>query len=1769
MAYQQRPRAAASNAFTAEIGLLSSLALPRVSARQEAAAGMPAPKPIKKGTYLSVPPLNERQLATGEVQSLPNYGKLTLPASSTGHAGIKEMQISRKSRHESEIEAYNLRRTGLEVDLEARTGRAGRDFRKLLSLNDEELEAVFNELVDDFLLNMELDEVSSCGCGKRGKESSPMVGRGLKLLSFVPLSIEVMRRNRAASVRGRVGTGRTDLGELAPVWAAAVHLHVASLGLLHSPQPPAAWPLGRQAHVQPQPSFLPTSRALMPRAAIAAQVDDAWGRIREQGGPRMCNLNLPPFITLARTHSVLRRVLLPISRALTPRAPPCVVQVDDAWGRIQEQGVRRDDWTTCFEKDLEAIEQERRGLADAEMSKLTDALLGAQMPPRGNSNGGRETAAPTARRDSPIKPPPDPSSSDARTPLYPPFFSDTRFPVPIPSGIAHMLPADVEHLLETMSHEINLLILANREVHARLCAKLRLREVERKAEHRKRWEGRMQAWRQLRHAHALGCFILRLHQPHTVAPPERAATLAALSRQQADFQTRREEMMRSLAAIEPPDLTAASATDVSAQLDALAAEEAETEATRLSEFRSAEDNIEEMQREALEFLRGRLLHFSAVDPPTVDALLAAEVEPLLLRRRNEALDVIASTAAALRRQRRRLHEHALCLAGDFIWAGQIFDVHTAETALVYEAFRDDVAAVRARSEVEDQQREAALDTCLMRMRRAADQTELHGEAQAAMGLLNDIQHGYRSMQAEAVGIVQQHRGNVDGVLAGLQARICSSLDLRPRAEYAARMGAANAASGGVAAAGRAGDTGVGGLEGGDGEEGDVDAGDNGGLGGGTKRFGGEEEDLEATFGFVYPEKMRAEELLEDELAGLEPREEAEEKKENRMLVTTAGGVEWQMLTPEEREAASESEEHGASSHVPGAEANVQPLSETARAERASLVLEGGKLGLSVLLAPSDLSLRLRLGLAARCLSYHEAHTEAMRTRAADEADEVTAQLTLELDERLMAHQPRPGRVSTEMMAERDGELLAHRERFVRHVKAMRTRRAQVGRAGEAAMVAWRAAEAEHLAAIDKLSAGVRLEKNVHAPTLLRLQREAAAAHATYTAALQGRREALAGSTDGTLSALREFDATFAATWHDFDVGGSFHTVERDRFLERLDEQTKEAEAEAAAAGEKAAELFEAQLARAEEAMGAFRAVLELNMEDVKMLEGLRLRQGQASADMRLVSTASAAQQAAIDTAIARAGSLLSSLAGGGNAAMEAGTAAGAGGAALSAEAAAAVGECGGGPALDAMWSLDALRVMVMQRARLLEVLGSSTVPKSLPAISLEPLREGEAAPQPPAAPAPMPGSGVLAEGTLRAAIDAVRTRHEAGLLTYVQEYYTAKGERSISRPSLIPASMDEFRLKVGAMLAEMVDKAQADRVEATIAFRQQLASLKHTLAHFGPAVFETVAAGCRAAAAHAAASIEASDAPVAAELLHRRESHRLALKPALRNPANKAQRLALEQAEAERHEAAIAAATELRAALRASEQRHADALLRRLPHTAAVVLGLLDGTLQPEDISEAEAPPPPDRHYGIFKQMRIQARQEAIAASEDPPMAGRPFKAHTWPGIPLRELVAPVEEGQASSTAGEQPGVAPSAPGAEAGKEGAKAGKEGAQAGKEGAKAGNEGTKTGKEATKAGKEGAKAGKEGVKAGKVGGQAGKEGAEAGTEGGEEVSPPLTGCLARPQRLAMAARDRVYTSYRMHFEEQLQAIAKAADETIRAQRLWAANFTKQMVMLRNEE
>ena len=109
------------------------------------------------------------------------------------------------------------------------------------------------------------------------------------------------------------------------------------------------------------------------------------------------------------------------------------------------------------------------------------------------------------------------------------------------------------------------------------------------------------------------------------------------------------------------------------------------------------------------------------------------------------------------------------------------------------------------------------------------------------------------------------------------------------------------------------------------------------------------------------------------------------------------------------------------------------------------------------------------------------------------------------------------------------------------------------------------------------------------------------------------------------------------------------------------------------------------------------------------------------------------------------------------------------------------------------------------------------------------------------------------------------------------------------------------------------------------------------------------------------------------------------------------------QAEASRSDTALQTASRQRAELLQSETQHAAALMARLLRGTEALLALFDATLMADDLVPADEPPE-DIHHGLKKKMRIDAREAAADANNDPIPDGRPFPRHVWSGLPLAQL---------------------------------------------------------------------------------------------------------------------------------------------------------------------
>jgi len=369
-----------------------------------------------------------------------------------------------------------------------------------------------------------------------------------------------------------------------------------------------------------------------------------------------------------------------------------------------------------------------------------------------------------------------------------------------------------------------------------------------------------------------------------------------------------------------------------------------------------------------------------------------------------------------------------------------------------------------------------------------------------------------------------------------------------------------------------------------------------------------------------------------------------------------------------------------------------------------------------------------------------------------------------------------------MFQERDVELLLHRERFVRHTKHAAKRRADLEARLEHELREAEAALQAHLGKVEGLRVELGNNKNNYTPTLLRLQREAEAANKAFAAAINERFEALRGGAAGLLRSVQQMNSDFEHSWRPFEAGGNFNDTEKGRFRERLSKVDEAAAAAAAAQETRLLGLAEAQREQAAAALVGFGETLTLNLEDIRLMEGLKLRQGKATAEMRIELTRSGQQKDAIDERLGALRHLLPARGGGGG-----------GGAAVAKtadgddgdgededeeEEAEAKDPMGGVLARSLLGCVDALRKQLLERANFLEVLKSTAIPTgavdtAIP-LALATLLEGEEGEEGEGARAASAGRRP-ALVALMPSIAAIREKHEAELLSFCEGYYADKG----------------------------------------------------------------------------------------------------------------------------------------------------------------------------------------------------------------------------------------------------------------------------------------------------------------------------------------------------------------------------------------------------------
>ena len=172
-------------------------------------------------------------------------------------------------------------------------------------------------------------------------------------------------------------------------------------------------------------------------------------------------------------------------------------------------------------------------------------------------------------------------------------------------AIAHQLPDEIEHIVESETFDLNSVLTTNRKAHAQLLELFRKTQVEVEVEMLQRWEDGRVYWRQLRHIKAMGDFQIDISSNRFTNPQDRQQILLDFRDLQVGWRTRRHELVQQLSVLTSENIHSSTVVDIQKRFAAVTEDElaAITECyNQLGDLRSylkmsAETRVEELRKE--------------------------------------------------------------------------------------------------------------------------------------------------------------------------------------------------------------------------------------------------------------------------------------------------------------------------------------------------------------------------------------------------------------------------------------------------------------------------------------------------------------------------------------------------------------------------------------------------------------------------------------------------------------------------------------------------------------------------------------------------------------------------------------------------------------------------------------------------------------------------------------------------------------------------------------------------------------------------------------------------------------------------------------------------------------------------------------------------------------------------------------------------------------------------------------------------------------------
>lgn len=346
---------------------------------------------------------------------------------------------------------------------------------------------------------------------------------------------------------------------------------------------------------------------------------------------------------------------------------------------------------------------------------------------------------------------------------------------------AHMVPGEIERIVEEKTMDLNSVLLENQKSIKMLTAKLLLHVLEDSKANKVRWRKGLLLWKQMRHRHSVEEVMQRIQSEEYQQPPALVEILSQVREQQKHAFGSRTSLSRTFFATSLPEMTLSNVRTWEEQNTALNDRSEGTFDGLLEDIKTFRDGLdtaaETMMSSLLQELEVHDAKSEWGEHESVGDLIIADIRPSLKQSLDGVRELIAAATGSLSRQEEGQHlimTQLLLFFNAVARKGQQLEQQVNKFESDYQGEVDDCVSD---FEMVRQGDEAKLNGFKDKINDAEHHELLDALKQQAFEHLNDMEQGFRDHSEEVLGIHGRYPQDVAGKVREWTAGLCEELGL--------------------------------------------------------------------------------------------------------------------------------------------------------------------------------------------------------------------------------------------------------------------------------------------------------------------------------------------------------------------------------------------------------------------------------------------------------------------------------------------------------------------------------------------------------------------------------------------------------------------------------------------------------------------------------------------------------------------------------------------------------------------------------------------------------------------------------------------------------------------------------------------------------------------------------------------------------------------------------------------------------------------------------